>query len=100
MSDWVIRLIEQSGYLGIAFLMFLETIFRRPGRRLQFLVGQLLYIRSLAYNPLHTIYPLPKSNLGRHTSDHGDRALTCPKRICFGCHEYGESALEAKVTVT
>ena len=27
MSDWVIRLIEQSGYLGIAFLMFLETIF-------------------------------------------------------------------------
>lgn len=27
MSDWVIRLIEQAGYLGIAFLMFLETIF-------------------------------------------------------------------------
>jgi len=27
MADWVIRLIEQSGYLGIAFLMFLETIF-------------------------------------------------------------------------
>ncbi len=27
MSDWVIRLIEQSGYLGIAFLMFLETVF-------------------------------------------------------------------------
>jgi membrane protein DedA with SNARE-associated domain len=27
MSDWVVRLIEQSGYLGIAFLMFLETIF-------------------------------------------------------------------------
>ncbi len=27
MSDWVIRLIEQSGYLGIGFLMFLETIF-------------------------------------------------------------------------
>jgi membrane protein DedA with SNARE-associated domain len=27
MSDWVIRLIEQSGYLGVAFLMFLETIF-------------------------------------------------------------------------
>ena len=27
MGDWVIRLIEQSGYLGVAFLMFLETIF-------------------------------------------------------------------------
>jgi membrane protein DedA with SNARE-associated domain len=27
MSDWVIRLIEQSGYLGVGFLMFLETIF-------------------------------------------------------------------------
>jgi membrane protein DedA with SNARE-associated domain len=27
MSDWVVRLIDQSGYLGIAFLMFLETIF-------------------------------------------------------------------------
>ena len=27
MSDWVIRLIDQSGYLGIGFLMFLETIF-------------------------------------------------------------------------
>jgi membrane protein DedA with SNARE-associated domain len=27
MSDWVIRLIEQSGYLGVAFLMFLETVF-------------------------------------------------------------------------
>lgn len=27
MADWVIRLIEQSGYLGIGFLMFLETIF-------------------------------------------------------------------------
>ena len=27
MSDWVVRLIEQSGYLGVAFLMFLETIF-------------------------------------------------------------------------
>ena len=27
MSDWVIRMIEQSGYLGVAFLMFLETIF-------------------------------------------------------------------------
>lgn len=27
MSDWVIRLIEQAGYLGVAFLMFLETIF-------------------------------------------------------------------------
>jgi membrane protein DedA with SNARE-associated domain len=26
-SDWVIRLIEQSGYLGVGFLMFLETIF-------------------------------------------------------------------------
>ena len=26
MSDWVIRLIEQSGYLGVACLMFLETI--------------------------------------------------------------------------
>ena len=27
MSEWVIRLIEQSGYLGIGFLMFLETVF-------------------------------------------------------------------------
>jgi len=27
MSDWVVRLIEQSGYLGIGFLMFLETLF-------------------------------------------------------------------------
>jgi membrane protein DedA with SNARE-associated domain len=27
MSDWVVRLIEQSGSLGVAFLMFLETIF-------------------------------------------------------------------------
>lgn len=27
MGEWVVRLIEQSGYLGIAFLMFLETIF-------------------------------------------------------------------------
>lgn len=27
MSDWMINLIEQSGYLGIAFLMFLETVF-------------------------------------------------------------------------
>ena len=27
MGDWVVRLIEQSGYLGIGFLMFLETLF-------------------------------------------------------------------------
>lgn len=27
MADWVVRLIEQSGYLGVGFLMFLETIF-------------------------------------------------------------------------
>jgi membrane protein DedA with SNARE-associated domain len=27
MGDWVVRLIEQSGYLGVGFLMFLETIF-------------------------------------------------------------------------
>ena len=27
MNDWVVRLIEQSGYLGVAFLMFLETVF-------------------------------------------------------------------------
>ena len=27
MADWVIRLIEQSGYAGIALLMFLETVF-------------------------------------------------------------------------
>jgi membrane protein DedA with SNARE-associated domain len=27
MGDWVIRLIEQSGYWGVAFLMFLETVF-------------------------------------------------------------------------
>ena len=27
MSDWIVRLIEQSGYLGVGFLMFLETVF-------------------------------------------------------------------------
>ena len=27
MSDWVVRLIDQTSYLGVAFLMFLETIF-------------------------------------------------------------------------
>lgn len=27
MTDWVIRLIEQSGYLGVGFLMFVETVF-------------------------------------------------------------------------
>lgn len=27
MGDWAVRLIEQTGYLGVAFLMFLETIF-------------------------------------------------------------------------
>ena len=27
MGDWIVRLIEQSGYLGVAFLMFLETVF-------------------------------------------------------------------------
>ena len=27
MSDWIVRLIEQSGYLGIGVLMFLETVF-------------------------------------------------------------------------
>ena len=27
MSGWVMRLIEQSGYLGIGFLMFIETVF-------------------------------------------------------------------------
>ena len=27
MSGWVVRLIEQSGYLGVGFLMFLETVF-------------------------------------------------------------------------
>ena len=27
MGEWVVRLIEQSGYLAIGFLMFLETIF-------------------------------------------------------------------------
>jgi len=27
MSDWIVRLIEQSGYLVVAFLMFLETVF-------------------------------------------------------------------------
>jgi membrane protein DedA with SNARE-associated domain len=27
MTDWVIRLIEQSGYWGVALLMFLETVF-------------------------------------------------------------------------
>jgi membrane protein DedA with SNARE-associated domain len=27
MSDWVVHLIEQSGYLGVGFLMFVETLF-------------------------------------------------------------------------
>ena len=27
MSDWVITLIERTGYLGVGFLMFLETVF-------------------------------------------------------------------------
>lgn len=27
MNSWIVRLIDQSGYLGIAFLMFLETVF-------------------------------------------------------------------------
>jgi membrane protein DedA with SNARE-associated domain len=27
MADWVIRLIDQTGYWGVAFLMFLETVF-------------------------------------------------------------------------
>ncbi|MDQ3247212.1 MAG: DedA family protein [Pseudomonadota bacterium] len=27
MGDWVVRLIDQTGYLGVGFLMFLETIF-------------------------------------------------------------------------
>lgn len=27
MNDWIIRLIDQSGYLGVGFLMFLETVF-------------------------------------------------------------------------
>lgn len=27
MNSWVVRLIEQSGYLGVGFLMFLETVF-------------------------------------------------------------------------
>ncbi len=27
MSDWVIRLIQQAGVLGVGFLMFLETVF-------------------------------------------------------------------------
>ena len=27
MNNWVVGLIEQSGYLGVGFLMFLETIF-------------------------------------------------------------------------
>ena len=27
MSEWILGLIEQSGYLGVGFLMFLETVF-------------------------------------------------------------------------
>ena len=27
MTEWIVRLIEQTGYLGVAFLMFLETVF-------------------------------------------------------------------------
>ena len=27
MTEWITRLIEQTGYLGVAFLMFIETVF-------------------------------------------------------------------------
>ena len=27
MADWAIRLIDQTGYMGVFFLMFLETVF-------------------------------------------------------------------------
>ena len=27
MSEWIIHLIDQTGYLGVGFLMFLETVF-------------------------------------------------------------------------
>ena len=27
MADWVVRLIDQAGYLGVFFLMLLETLF-------------------------------------------------------------------------
>jgi len=27
LSDWIVELIQQTGYLGVAFLMFLETVF-------------------------------------------------------------------------
>ena len=27
MTEWITKLIEQSGYLGVAFLMFVETVF-------------------------------------------------------------------------
>ena len=27
MTEWITKLIEQAGYLGVAFLMFLETVF-------------------------------------------------------------------------
>ena len=27
MSEWIIQLIDQTGYLGVAFLMSLETVF-------------------------------------------------------------------------
>ena len=27
MENWVVRLIYDSGYLGVGFLMFLETVF-------------------------------------------------------------------------
>ncbi len=27
MNDWIVKLIEQSSYLGVGFLMFLETVF-------------------------------------------------------------------------
>ena len=27
MSDWIVNLIDQTGYLGVGFLMFLETVF-------------------------------------------------------------------------
>jgi hypothetical protein len=33
MTEWILHLIEQGGYWGIAFLMFIENVFRRSRRK-------------------------------------------------------------------
>ncbi|HUE79046.1 MAG TPA: DedA family protein [Sphingomicrobium sp.] len=53
MSDWVVRMIEQSGYLGVAFLMFLETIFPPiPSEVIMSIAGMAAAKGELAFIPV------------------------------------------------